>query len=336
MTSNRSLQGDHHLQNREKSAKLNFMPSRWLAIVFLGCALLCSLPAFSDELAQFQYALNAYDSGDYKAAIERFSALKKKEAAITNKALLVEIHKYLGASYMFTGKAEGARKEFMELLLLQPGYELDPVLFPTEVLDEFWAAKKDLKDELKKIEEDKKKKEKELKEKKKKLKDSWNMLVSLANNPPYIQRTVKKSNLFFAFLPFGAGQLQNGHNTKGYLFLAGEAVLLIANVTLYWVSYYYDQRAMQLWPGHEEDPRYDDWKSLSGDLGLAANITLFVLLAAVVGGIVDALICYKKVRITYKAVDGSEIPEEYRAKPMDVPYLDLDEILGEDRKDESE
>ena len=315
------------------------MGGRTTWTIFAGTALLAAVVylhggnARADEIADFQFALNAYDSGDYKTAIERFTKLLEKE--ITNTALLVEIRKYLGASYMFTGKPEEARKQFKELVLEDPDYELDPVLFPTEVLDEFFKVKQGMLEELKKIEDSKKKQQEALVEKKKKLIENWAMLVQAVNHPPYVRQNVKTGHMFFAFIPFGIGQFQNGHNLKGYLFLSGEAALLIANVTTYWLSeYYYRQAAPAFQMGGKDDPEYKGFIAASNGLAIACKVTFWLLMAAVVGGIVDALIFFKKKRVTYETVKEGDIPEAFRAKPVEVPFVDLDEVVGGDKNDE--
>lgn len=295
-----------------------------------GAGYFYCVPSFAGEIAEFQFALNAYDSGDYKTAIGRFNKLLDHE--ITNKALLVEVYKYLGASYMFTGKIKAARKQFKKLLLKDPDYELDPVLFPTEVLDEYWKVKKDLEDELQKVAESKKQQQKELEEKKKELKESWKKLVQTANHPPYIKQNIKKSHLFFAFAPFGIGQFQNGHKIKGYLFLSGEAALLIAAVTTYWMTVYYDNSACNV--GNNKKAQYSRFKSIADGLSIANKVTFWMFIGAIVAGIVDAIIFFKKRRVTYETVKESDIPPEYRVKPVDIPVLDLDDIIGETKEDE--
>jgi tetratricopeptide (TPR) repeat protein len=310
--------------------------------VLLGLALLSaaalsySRHARADEIADFQFALNAYDSGDYETAIKRFNKLLEQE--ITNKALLVEVLKYLAASHMFTGNVDEARKRFKELILKDPDYELDPVLFPTEVLDEYWRVKQEMIDELKKIEESKKLKQQELLEKKKKLKESWVTLVKMANHPPYIRQKVKTSNLFFSFVPFGVGQFQNGQNLKGYLFLSGEAALLIATVTTYWLSVYYYNQYLSVWPPvddlGEEKPERARFLALSNGLGIANKVTFWLLIGGIVAGIIDAIVFFKKKRVTYEKVKESDVPKEYRVQPIEVPFMDLDDIVGDVKKDE--
>lgn len=304
--------------------------------VLAAAAVSYTRPARADEIADFQFALNAYDSGDYETAIERFNKLLEQE--ITNKALLVEVLKYLAASHMFTGHVEEARKRFKELILKDPDYELDPVLFPTEVLDEYWRVKQEMIDELKKIEESEKLKEKALLEKKKKLKESWANLVQMANHPPYIRQKVKTGNLFFSFIPFGVGQFQNGQNLKGYLFLSGEAALLIATVTTYWLSVYYYNQYLSVWPPvndlGEEKPERARFLALSNGLGIANNVTFWLFIGGIVAGIIDAIVFFKKKRVTYEKVKESDVPKEYRVKPIEVPFLDLDDIVGDVKDDE--
>jgi hypothetical protein len=297
----------------------------------LAAVLLYPTAGLGDEITDYQYALNAYDAGDYKVSLQRFQALLKRDPPITNIALLVEIHKYLGASHMFTGDPAAAAKQFKELLKLEPTYELDPVLFPTEVVDEFSKVKQEMSDELKKIEEQKKQKLIEFEAKRQKLKETWNRLKLVANHPPYVQQTVKESRLFLAFVPFGAAQLQNGHVQKGYALLGTELALLAATVTTYWLTYTYDQRAASAGRG---DPNYDNLRSIADGLAIANKVCFWVFIAELVYGLIDGLVYFKAKRVSYQTVKEEDIPPAERRPAVDVPSGDIEELLGEAQTNE--
>jgi tetratricopeptide (TPR) repeat protein len=282
--------------------------------------------ARADEITEYQFALNAYDTGDYKAAIERFNKLLARDPQITNTALLVEIHKYLGASYMFTGQADEARKQFRELLKLEPKYELDSVLFPMEVLDEFLKVKKEMENELKQIEASKKKKLQELEQKRKKLKENWNKVMQGVKHPTYVRQNVKKNRLLLAFIPFGVGQFQNGHPVKGWLFFSFETALLASTVITFTLTDYYFSRI--------ENDNDSQYLSRAEQLQHATTVTFWLFIGAIVAGIVDALVFFRWKKVTYETVKEEDIPPEYRLKPFDIPDLDLDEIIEDKGKHE--
>jgi tetratricopeptide (TPR) repeat protein len=305
--------------------KATFYTPAGLMVLAALLALHCRA-ARADEITEYQFALNAYDTGDYKAAIERFDKLLTRDPQITNTALLIEIHKYLGASYMFTGKIEAGKAQFKELLRLEPKYELDSVLFPTEVLDEFLKVKKEMEDELKQIEASKKKKLQALEEKRKQLKETWDKLMQAAEHPTYVRQNVKKNNLLLAFIPFGVGQFQNDHKIKGWLFFSFETALLVSTVTTFALADYYNVSGL----GYGNQ----DYLSTGRRLGTATMVTFWLLIGTIIAGTIDALVFFRKKKVTYETVKENDIPPEYRLKPVDIPDFDLDEIVGDKKKNE--
>ncbi len=280
-----------------------------------------------DDLAEFQLAMNAYDTGEYETAEKRFKALLDRDPPLDNKALIFEIHKYLGATLMFLGKQAEAEALFEELLREDPDYELDPVLFPTDILDTFYKVKLRIADELAAIQSEKEKEAAKAKAEKKAMKKKLLESIKEATRPVYLGREQQARSLFFAFVPFGVGQLQNGQMLKGYLFLGGELALLGANITIWGLSEYYKKQAESV----THAGRKSTYSSYFRSLRLATNIMGAVVIAAMVAGVVDALVYYAKLGKdgeAWKPVDPSKVPPELRKEPLEFPDQDLDILLG--------
>ena len=64
--------------------------------------------AQTDEVDQFMYAKNAFDTGDYQVAVQRFNELI--QTGINNPALILETHKLMGVSYLFIGDEEKKKR----------------------------------------------------------------------------------------------------------------------------------------------------------------------------------------------------------------------------------
>ncbi len=276
-----------------------------------------------DEFAEFQLAMNAYDTGEYATAEMRFSALLSKDPPLKNKALVFEIHKYLGATLMFMGREDEAEMQFEALLREDPEYEMDPVLFPTEVLDTFTRVKIRIADELAAIQATKalmaKKAEDEKQAKKKALKEKFEK----ASMPVYLASSQQERHVVLALMPFGIGQFQNGQKLKGWLFFGGETLLLATNLTLYVLTEYFRGRALETLSSRYVNTARSYWT--------ATNILAGATLAAVLAGIIDALVFYVKlgkVPPSWKEVEESEVPPEVRPNPPEFPIEDMDVLLS--------
>jgi tetratricopeptide (TPR) repeat protein len=306
--------------------------TRGLSSIAAAACLAAFLPArdagatAQDDLAEFQLAMNAYDTGEYETAEERFKALLDRDPPLDNRALIFEIYKYLGATLMFQGKKDEAEALFEQLLREDPDYELDPVLFPTDILDTFYKVKLRIADELAAIQAEKEKEAAKAAAEKAAMKKKLIESIKEASKPVYLGREQRSRSLFFAFVPFGVGQLQNGHALKGYLFLGGELALLGANITLWGLSEYYRKQVSRV----THAGRSDTYKGYFESLKLATNIMGAVVIAAMVAGVIDALIYYAKLGEgdAWKTVDPDEVPPDMRKKPFEIPEEDLDILLG--------
>jgi tetratricopeptide (TPR) repeat protein len=183
-----------------------------LCIVGLFAAVLLQVPALhaeNDDYSHFERAKNAFDAGEYKEAVSRFDALLKKQPK--NAALVLECHKFIAVSYLFVGDKVAAEHHLTELLTITPDYDLDPMMFPMEIVDFFQEMKTKNKKQLDALslararEEAQRKATEEAQRKAE--------LEKLKRNV-YLERTRKKNSRLVAVIPFGAGQFQNGHIVK--------------------------------------------------------------------------------------------------------------------------
>jgi tetratricopeptide (TPR) repeat protein len=276
-----------------------------------------------DELAAFQLAMNAYDTGEYETARQRFAALLEKDPPLKNQALELEIHKYLGATLMFLGRVEEAEAQFEAVLRQDPDYELDPVLFPTEVLDAFTRVKVRIADELAAIQEAKAAAAAQAEAEKEARRKALEQEIREAAQPVYVKQVTTERHVLLALLPFGIGQFQNGQDLKGWLFFGGEVGLLVANVTLYVLTEVFRDRAERTLSTRYINTAESYWT--------ATNVVAGLTVAAVLAGIIDALIYYVKlgrVENAWDVVDEEEVPDKYRPPAPDLPLDELDTFVS--------
>ena len=111
----------------------------YLVVAVLVLSAARATVALGGEFEDFAGAKNAYEGGEYETAVQRFEALLATEPK--NKGLLEEIYKLLAVSYLFVGDKERAELNFVELLTMEPGFALDAMVFPIDVVDFFTDVK---------------------------------------------------------------------------------------------------------------------------------------------------------------------------------------------------
>ena len=119
---------------------------------------------------------------------------------------LIEAHTLLGVCH-FLGKNQlAARSEFEQALGLDSNLTLDRKLFSVDAVEFFDSVKKEKQEAEAKTAELRR-----VAEERDRLRKALENLVVIEKRPYYIN-----------FVPFGAGQFQNGHTRKGILFFSGE------------------------------------------------------------------------------------------------------------------
>lgn len=191
-------------------------------------------PAHANDFEDFEKARSAYEAQEYTKAAKLFEALAGGDVPqLTNRSLVLESKKYLGASYLFLGKLSQAEQEFTRLLRMDPGYLLDPLAFPEEVQRLFARVKMQLDAERlaseaqRKLEEQRTAREHSERTEREQLR--WTELTQLAQ----VETVHETRSRWVALVPFGAGQFQNGHESLGAVLAVTEGSLLALSMVTY-------------------------------------------------------------------------------------------------------
>ncbi len=167
---------------------------------------------------ELQRGKNAFDRGEYGRAIEVLSPLLYPDIRLESESQIVQAHRMLGVAQLFAGDEPKAAQEFRKLLQVRPDYRFDPLLDPPQVVDFFNGVLRDHEAELARLEakrrEAERARERDLAE-----------CEKVRGGPAVIERKVGRNSFAVNFIPFGAGQFQNGHRRKGWAFLVGESTL---------------------------------------------------------------------------------------------------------------
>src|SRR5690606_37043216 len=150
----------------------------------------------AEQLAEAREAVRL---GRYDEAIPLLTYLLYPDAQIAARADLVEAHVLLGVSHFEKGNRADARRELDAALFLDDSVVLDPLLFSEEAVAFFEERKQIFRERARREEETHK-----LAEERARLRRILENMIVIERKPYYIN-----------FVPFGAGQVQNGHDAKG-------------------------------------------------------------------------------------------------------------------------
>ena len=244
----------------------------------------------ADELRRGKIS---FDRGEYGRAIQILRPLLYPEIRLESQGQIVEAHRMLGVAELFQGDSDAAAQEFRKLLQLQPDYHFDPLLDPPQVIDLFNGVLRAHEAEVATLEA--KQQEAALARQR-----DREQCEKLRAGPTVIEKRLGRNSFLLNFVPFGAGQFQNGHRRKGWAFLAVEATLAAASVAAFTTNFAvygfrpkrgcrYDTGAT---PCPPEDIDHTD-ENRSRWLLRTQVATGAAFFAAVAWGIVDALYYFR-------------------------------------------
>src|SRR5262245_19449654 len=183
----------------------------------------------------FERGRTAFGRAEYARAIEILHPLLYPDGQLDSEGEIVQAHRMLGIAYLFENKPDDARREFKKLLELRHDYRFDPLLDPQRVVDFFNGVLKENEDIVKRGEERQREKERQAAEQRR-------IEALRLRQPPTIVR-YERHSFAVNFIPFGAGQFQNGQRRKGWAFFGAEAALgaislgaFATNLALYGLS----------------------------------------------------------------------------------------------------
>lgn len=183
----------------------------------------------------FDRGRTAFERAEYKRAIDILGPLLYPDMLLESDGEQVAAHRMLAVAYLFENKPDDARREFLKLMRLRPAFRFDPLLDSQRVVTFFDAVVKEHQAEIDKF--------KTLEEQKKAAIAAQALAdIKRLSAPPIIVR-YERHSFTVAFIPFGAGQFQNGERRKGWWFFGVESALaaisvgaFVTNFALYGVS----------------------------------------------------------------------------------------------------
>lgn len=291
------------------------MRSLALIAVILGGSLVAA-PARADDLADFRAAQDAYEQGDYSRAVALFEGMVGGTTPrIQNEVLITESRKYLAAALLFQDRDADARAQFERLIEGDPDYILDAAAFPAAVHAIFSEVKARVRAEAAERAAALEAAERERRER---------AMRDLVQQQERIQRllllaqevTVEETNSrWIAILPFGTGQLQNGHHTLGLGLMSAQIFLATTSVA----TFVYHQFLIDRGNAMVDDLQPVDTLLVRLERGvrITNQISTALLGAVAIAGIIDAQVRFREQRTTTRQ---RELPEDLQdIQPIEDP-----------------
>jgi hypothetical protein len=188
-----------------------------------GLLFFIALAQAAPPSAQFERGKAAFERAEYARAVEVLRPLLYPEIRLETEGQVVQTHRMLGVAHLFEKQNELAAQEFRKLLQLRPDYRFDPLLDPPQVVDFFNGVLREYEGELARLAA--RRKQADLEEQRRR-----EAYERAKNGPAFIERRYARNSFTVNFIPFGAGQFQNGQRKKGWGFLLGETALATVSV----------------------------------------------------------------------------------------------------------
>lgn len=186
----------------------------WLCAMMVATTLALASPA-ADE---FDRGKTAFGRAEYTRAIEILRPLLYPDIRLDSEGDVVQAHRMLGVAHLFENQPDEAKREFRKLLELRPDYHFDPLLDPPRVVEFFNGVRREEEREIVALEAARKKRDADLAARRQQEAD--------ARCAAQARLVIQKNNSYAVnYVPFGAGQFQNGERGKGWAFFGVEAAL---------------------------------------------------------------------------------------------------------------
>lgn len=178
----------------------------------------------------------AFEYGKYAEVLQRTSA--RIDRGNLSEEQLVDLHELAGLAAFNLQRMGDAERHFSALLRLEPDHSLDPFVVPPPAVAYFDKLKERLDSELDFVRQERRLRQERLRveaerRERERLAAEEQRRRAEAMARQVTVRTVEKRNFLVNFVPFGAGQFQQGRSSLGIVFAASEGALAVTSVIAY-------------------------------------------------------------------------------------------------------
>ncbi len=203
---------------------------RWLLLM-----LLCALPAFAQVVPEREMEIitSLYDTGKYAEAARR--ANESLALANFSDPQRVRLFEISALSAFNLNDLKSSQAAFLQLLRVNPDYILDPFAVPPPAIKVFEQVRKENADALNLVRQqialriDQNKRAAAELERLRLEQEERKRRTDLLTNELTV-RTIEKRSMLVNFLPFGAGQFQQGRVGWGAAFAVSEGLMAVLSI----------------------------------------------------------------------------------------------------------
>jgi TolA-binding protein len=293
-------------------ARRRLLVAAAFALVLVGAS---GRTAWAQGRVDVEKARAAYLARNYAEAEERLRVLVDPKTGLKELSLLSQARMYLGAVLLAQGKRDPAGEVFEKLILEDPAFEPDPLSFPGDVINTFYDVRAQLQEKIRQAAQTSARLEAERRAKaedERRKQEAW--LAKIKQMASEEKITVRNNRLV-AFLPFGAGQFQNGDPVLGWTFLVTEAALVVGTGITVPMYAYHRGRAEDV--ASTNDFRTAQLYQDRADNIRTVNLSFVGAFAALaITGVVQANLAYVPETVETKKHD---LPPVSRILPMLAP-----------------
>lgn len=242
-----------------------------------------------------------YDRSEFDEVIRQVTPLLYPRIRLSTEDQALRAFRILGLSHLFEKNRDEAEKQFLAILAQRPDYRLDPLVDPVAAVEFFEDVKRRNAERIREIRlrEEKMRREQERKRLERERREEAEVerrRAEAERRRRAARRVVVRHPYWINFVPFGAGQFQNGHRTKGFVVMGLQLGLgaLSAGTALGLRVAYPDGTV----PAHE----WDRARALSVTQ-VAAGALFF---AAVIYGVADALYHHEPQHVELRTADSDK------------------------------
>lgn len=294
---------------------------RLLVAAAFAAVVLGGRAASAQGRVDVEKARAAYLARNYAEAEERLRALVDPRTGLKELSLLSQARMYLGAVLIAQAKQDEAAQTFENLILGDSSFEPDPLSFPANVINTFFDVREKLQVKIRqnalnqaRIEAQRR----AVAEEERRQQEAW---LARVKQMAQEEKITVRNNRLVAFLPFGAGQFQNGEPVLGWTFLISEAACVIGTgITIPMYTYARGRAQDEARAGdlNRTAALYQD----RADNIRTVNLSFAGAFAAIaITGIVQANLSYVPERVETKKRDLPPLGAGLTVKPVFSPLF---------------
>ncbi len=262
-----------------------------------------------------------FEYGKYAEVLQRGRA--RLDLGLDEPKLLLEVHKLAGVSAFNLGKLPDAERHLTAALRIDPDFTLDPFVFPPPVIEFHDQLVRKMAPELERIRQSRelalaRRQAAEAEAERVRLEEERRRLSELPRR--VTTETIERRSFFVNFVPFGAGQFQQGRTELGLWLASLQGATASVSVVAYWAHEALIKPQTVAFPG-TLGPKYTltlrgippEDAQTAANWRLIKNVSALTFYGLYAYGIIDALLRHKDAIVTTTTV------EEAPRAPTTVP-----------------